>query len=254
VTAGNASLLNTHYSTVILAAGIGKRMHSKKVKVLHKILGKPMLGFVVDSARNAGSSEIVLVVGRQSSAIKKIFGRTAVYVRQPVPLGTGDAALRGIKKAKYKNILVLNGDIPLLRYDTIKAIIKIHKREKADLSFLTCQMKDPFGYGRVVRDKKKNVAGIVEHRDATARERRIREINVGVYFGKKSIFTAALKKIHAENAQGELYVTDVVRVLIKQKKRLISMKIRDEKQIQGINTKKQLAAVQAIVKEQWPNV
>lgn len=254
MTAGTPYLSNIKFSTIILAAGIGKRMRSKKVKVLHRLLGRPMLAYVIDTARAAGSSEIVLVVGRQASEIKKEFRNTVVYARQPIPLGTGDAALRGMKMAKNTDILILNGDIPLLRYQTIRNLIDIHKKKKADLSFLSCHMQNPRGYGRVIRDNKRNVTGIVEHRDATPRERRIHEINVGVYFGQKNVLVSALKKIHPENAQGELYITDVVRVLLAKKKRLIGMKIRDERQIQGINTKQQLAAVQAIAKEHRHNV
>jgi bifunctional UDP-N-acetylglucosamine pyrophosphorylase/glucosamine-1-phosphate N-acetyltransferase len=250
VTAGKTPLSTTHFSTVILAAGIGKRMRSPKPKVLHEILGKPMLAFVVDAAQNAGSSEIVLVVGKQADSVKKVFKRRVVYARQPVPLGTGDAAQRGIQKATHRNILVLNGDIPLLQHKTILEIIENHRKTNADLTFLSCDMKDPFGYGRVVRKKNKVIA-IVEHRDATALQRTIREINVGVYYGGKTMFLNTLNMISTQNDQEELYLTDVVHLLLKRKKRVIGVKITDEEQVQGINTKTQLNAVRAIVKHRW---
>lgn len=253
MTAGTSRLSNIEFSTVILAAGIGKRMYSPKIKVLHEILGKPILSFVVDTARKTGTSEIVLVVGKRSSSIKKNFRHSVTYATQAAPLGTGDAALCGIKKAKHDTILVLNGDIPLLRSETIRELIVLHAKRKADLTFLTCQMENPSGYGRIIRNKRKNVVGIVEHCDANTRERRIREINVGVYCAKQTTFIMALGRIHPENAQQELYLTDAIQVLIKQKKRIVGMKIADEKQIQGINTKAQLSAVRTIVKEQWYN-
>jgi len=206
-----------------------------------------MLSFVVETAQLAGSSEVVLVVGKQADRVKKIFKRSVVYARQPVPLGTGDAAQHGIQKAKHRNILVLNGDIPLLQHDTIQKIIQSHQKKNADLTFLSCDMKDPFGYGRVIR-KKNNVTAIVEHRDATAQQRRIREINVGVYYGKKTMFLNSLGRISTNNDQKELYLTDVVHLLLKRKKRVIGVKITDDDQVQGINTKRQLVAVQKIVK------
>ena len=223
-------------------------MHSRKIKVLHEINGTPMLSYVVRAAHKAGSSEIVLVIGKQADRIKKVYKRSVVYARQPVPLGTGDAVQRGIQKAKHRNILVLNGDIPLLRYDTIQKIIRSHQQQNADLTFLSCDMKNPFGYGRVIR-KKKRVIAIIEHRDASAQQRKIKEINVGVYYGEKTMFRNTLDRISSNNDQKELYLTDVVHLLLKKKKRVIGVKIADEEQIQGINTRAQLAAVRAIVTE-----
>jgi bifunctional UDP-N-acetylglucosamine pyrophosphorylase/glucosamine-1-phosphate N-acetyltransferase len=250
VTAGKSPLSTPKFSTVILAAGVGKRMHSPKIKVLHEIMGKPMLSFVVNAAQQAGSSEIVLVVGKQAEQVKRVFKRSVVYARQPVPLGTGDAAQRGIKKAKHRYILVLNGDIPLLQHATIEKIVQTHRKKNADLTFLSCDMKDPFGYGRIIR-KRNIVTAIVEHRDATVQQRKIREINVGVYYGKKTMFITTLSKISTNNDQKELYLTDVVHLLLKRKKRVIGVKITDEDQIQGINTKAQLTAVREIVKHKW---
>lgn len=213
-----------------------------------------MVSFVVDTAKHAGAKQIVLVVGKQKDKIKKYFGRTVQYAVQPKPIGTGDAAFHGIKKVHKNSILVLNGDIPLLHSETLQNLVELHQKKKADLSFLSCSMKNPFGYGRVLRDKGKNVLGIVEHRDATTPQKKIKEINAGVYYGRKKVLLDALKNISSDNDQKELYLTDVVRLLLKQKKRVIGMQIHDECQIQGINTKAQLAAVREIVKKQWFNI
>lgn len=217
---------------------------------MHTILGKPLIGFVVDLAREIKSSEIVCVVSKNARAVRQVLGTTVIYAVQPVPRGTGDAALKGMKKTRTDNILLLCGDVPLLQSITVENLIHNHEKHDAALTFLTCTMANPFGYGRVLRERKK-VLGIVEQSDATPKQQRIREINTGIYYGEKSLIVEALRSITTDNKQEELYLTDVIRVLLKKRKKVIGLMIDNEEEIMGINSKEELARARAIVKRKW---
>lgn len=225
-------------------------MHSKTPKILHTILGKPLIGFVVDLACEIKSSEIVCVVSKNARAVKQALGTTVTYAVQPIPRGTGDAALRGIKKTHTDNILILYGDVPLLQSTTIQNLMDHHKKHGAALTFLTCNMANPFGYGRVLRQGKK-VLGIVEQSDATPQQQQVREINTGIYYSRTSLIVDALQSITTDNKQEELYLTDVVRVLLKKQKKVIGLMIHSEEEIMGINSKGELARARDIVKRKW---
>jgi bifunctional UDP-N-acetylglucosamine pyrophosphorylase/glucosamine-1-phosphate N-acetyltransferase len=237
------------FTTIIMGAGIGKRMNSKVPKIIHKILGKPIISFVIDRVKDINCPEVIVVVGKHEKLIKAELGRTVGYALQPIPLGTGDAAKKGIAKATHNNILILNGDIPLISEKTIGSLISHHKHEKADLTILTCIMKNPSGYGRVLRDKDNRISGIIEQIDATAKQQQIKEINVGAYYGNKKIILAALNMIKPQNNQGELYLTDIVKNLLENKRRVIGFKTNDEEEMMGINTKTDLARARRIIKE-----
>lgn len=226
-------------------------MYTRTPKVLYKILGRSMIQFPVDLARSLNCSEIVVVCGRNYKEIKKILGQDVKYAIQEIPRGTGDAAKKGLTIATQPHILILYGDVPLLKKETIQEMIENHFQNKADLSVLTCEMDEPSGYGRIVRDKNGNVAKIVEHIDATEKERGIKEINTGIYFGQKKLIAEALSRINTDNKQKEFYLTDIVYNLIWAKKKVIGFKIEDPAQIMGINTKLELARIRDIVKKRW---
>lgn len=227
-------------------------MYSKTPKILHKILGKSIIQFVVELARDIGSQEIILVVGKNGQQdVRKIIGKDVQYAIQEKPKGSGDAAKKGIALARYDNILILYGDVPLLTKTTISKMINYHRTYKATLTILTCAMTNPFGYGRIVRDKMKKILGIVEQSDATVQEQKIKEINTGVYYGERRVFLNSCKKITTQNRQGEYYLTDIVQELIKQKEKVVGFKIRDEQEILGINSRFDLARVRDIVKQKW---
>ncbi len=225
-------------------------MHSKTPKILHTILGKTLIGFVVDLAREIKSSEIVCVVSKNARTVRQVLGTAVTYAVQPVPRGTGDAALKGINKTHTDNILILYGDVPLLQSATIEHLIHNHEKHGAALTFLTCTMANPFGYGRILR-KGKKVLGIVEQSDATPQQQRIREINTGIYYGRKKMIVDALRSITKDNKQEELYLTDVVPVLLKKGHNVIGLMIHNEEEIMGINSKGELARARAIVKRKW---
>ena len=238
-------------STIILAAGIGKRMYSKTPKVLYEILGKPILSFVIDVAKEIKSNEIIIVVGKTAFEINKAIGHEVKYAIQPIPKGTGDAAKKGIDISAHGNVLILCGDVPLLKKETLTELLNHHQKMKADLTLLTCQVKNPFGYGRIVRDRRNNILTIVEQADATIEQQKIKEINAGVYYGRKKLILSALKKIDTKNRQGEFYLTDVIKEMLKKKKKVVGLKIDAEEEITGINSKMDLSRVREVVKKKW---
>jgi bifunctional UDP-N-acetylglucosamine pyrophosphorylase/glucosamine-1-phosphate N-acetyltransferase len=242
--------LHSRFSTVILAAGQGKRMYSQTPKILHTILGKPLIAFVVDLAQNINSGEIICVVSPHARDVRRALGQTVRYVVQPIPRGTGDAALRGITQARHKNVLILYGDVPLLQPTTIRHLMIHHDTHNAALTFLTCTVSHPFGYGRIVRYKKK-VRGIVEQGDATPEQQKINEINTGIYYGRRSMMVDALHSLTTDNTQKELYLTDIVQVLLKRQKKVAGLMINREDEVMGINSKAELARARQIVKREW---
>lgn len=248
---GKKSISNKKLTTIILAAGKGKRMYSKMSKILHKILGKPIISFVVDLAKNIRSDEIIIVVGKNAKEVKQAIGDGVKYIVQSVPRGTGDAAKKGIDASTNNNVLILCGDVPLLQKDTIVKLLNNHKRANADLTFLTCEVRNPFGYGRIIRNRNNNIVGIVEQSDATPVQRKIKEINAGIYYGKKNLVLSALSKINIKNRQREFYLTDVVKETIKRRRKVVGLKIDNEEEILGINSKLDLARVRALVKLRW---
>jgi bifunctional UDP-N-acetylglucosamine pyrophosphorylase/glucosamine-1-phosphate N-acetyltransferase len=224
-------------------------MFSRSSKILFKILGKPMIQFVVDIAHSVNSDEIIVVVGKDEREIKKILGPEIKYATQTVPKGTGDATRVGIDIAKNPYILILYGDVPLLKKETIEAMIANHFNQNADLSVLTCLVSDPSGYGRIIRDRRGNLIKIIEQIDASEKELKVREINTGIYFGARKIIQDELINLKPDNKQGELYLTDIVHNLIKKKKNVLGFKITDEEEILGVNTKFDLARIQEIAKK-----
>ncbi len=226
-------------------------MVSKTPKVLFKILGKPMLSFVVDNAKAINSDEIILVVGKNSSPIQNLLKRKVKYAIQPEPRGSGDAAEKGLARVKCSNVLILSGDVPLLKAETIKSMIDFHQFHQADLTVLTAKIDDPYGYGRIIRNKKGTVQAIVEQADADKNQQKIKEINAGVYYGKTRLIQSVLRHISPNNKQGEYYITDAVKELIKKKKKVFAFTINNPVEIMGINTKLELARAREIVKAQF---
>lgn len=249
--AGKQPISNEKLTTIILAAGKGKRMYSKKSKILHEILGKPLISFVVELAQEIRSNEIVIVVGKNAERVRKIFGNRVRYALQSMPRGTGDAAKKGIAASANGNVLILCGDVPLLQRETLARLIKHHKRKNADLTLLTCEVKNPYGYGRIMRNRRGDILGIIEQSDATADQLKIQEINAGIYYGRKKTVLSALNRITANNRQGELYLTDVVREMIGKRKKVFGLKIHNEQEILGINSKIDLARAREIIRFKW---
>jgi bifunctional UDP-N-acetylglucosamine pyrophosphorylase/glucosamine-1-phosphate N-acetyltransferase len=244
-------ILHEKTSTIILAAGVGKRMKSSTPKILQRVLGKPLISFVTDLAFGIGSKQVILVVSQIHDDLSTILGKEISYAIQKEPLGSGDAAKTGMKSVEHENVLILCGDVPLLKKQTILDLVEHHTRLKAETTLLTCELSNPHGYGRIIRDPDGYVAQIVEECDATAEQRQIKEINAGVYYGKTALFSKALDGITTNNKQGEYYLTDAIRNIASAGSRVAGYMIANANEVVGVNTQRQLAQVRAILKNEW---
>jgi bifunctional UDP-N-acetylglucosamine pyrophosphorylase/glucosamine-1-phosphate N-acetyltransferase len=231
---------------VILAAGKGTRMRSARAKVLHPLLGVPLLDHVVRAVQSVGVDPITIVVGHQAAAVEEAFaGRGVGFVRQDPPLGTGhavQAARERIAAFPTRTVLVINGDVPLLRGETLAALLDAHRAGGAAATLLSVVLDDPAEYGRVVREPDGSVRAIVENADASAQERLIREINAGIYAFAARPLLKALGELRPQNAQGEYYVTDVIGLLRKAGHRVNAMTSPDPREALGVNSHAELAA------------
>ena len=237
-------------ATVILAAGKGKRMKSDLPKVLHPLLGRPMIHYVIETARAIGSTKIVLVVGHKKELVIDATWEDKVeYAYQEQQLGTGHAVLQAkpFLQDNESDILVLSGDVPLLTPRTLNYLIEIQQQEHALASLLTAEMDDPSGYGRIVRNSAGFVSQIVEHKDATPEILKIKEINVGIYiFQYRSLF-ATLPQLKNNNSQGEYYLPDVVKIYIDRGEKVAAVLTPNIEETHGINDMVQLKHAERIL-------
>jgi bifunctional UDP-N-acetylglucosamine pyrophosphorylase / glucosamine-1-phosphate N-acetyltransferase len=229
---------------LVLAAGKGTRMKSARAKVLHPALGVPMLEHVVRALTAAGANPVTVVVGHQAEAVEAAFaGRGLGFVRQDPPNGTGHAvqvAREQFAGQPGGTLLVVNGDLPLLRRETLEALLAAHRRSGDAATLLTVELDDPAAYGRVLRDAG-GVRAIVEAKDATAEERAVREINAGLYAFEVPALLEVLGQLKAQNAQGELYLTDVVGLLRAAGRTVGAVPAGDPGEALGVNTVAELA-------------
>ena len=229
---------------VILAAGKGTRMKSARAKVLHPVLGVPLLEHVVRAVQTLQPDPLTVVVGYQAEAVEAAFaGRGLAFVRQDPPLGTGHALIAARERYAThpdRTLVVVNGDVPLLRRETLAALVEAHRRAGAAATLLTAILDDPEAYGRVLRDGD-GVRAVVEARDATAAELKIREINAGIYAFEVVPLLDVLGALRPQNAQGELYLTDVVRLLRDAGHPVAAVVAADAGEALGVNTVAELA-------------
>lgn len=230
-------------NVVILAAGKGTRMHSGLPKVLHAIGGKPMLGHVLGRATALRSDRTIVVYGYGGNAVPSAFGNAAVeFVRQEPQLGTGHAVQQALPYLQAGGkTLVLYGDVPLTRNATLDNLIS-----KPGLRLLTATLGDPAGYGRIVRDKTDRIVRIVEEKDASPREKSIREINTGILCAPTDMLHHWLSKLTNRNAQKEYYLTDIVPLAIDSKTEVTAAQPSDDWEILGVNSKDQLAYLERV--------
>lgn len=236
---------------IILAAGEGTRFNSATPKVLHKVLGKMIIERVAEIVDD-GFDKKIIVVGHKSELVKKnINDKNVVFVEQIVQLGSGDAVKQTAKILKNftGDMVVLSGDVPLLKKETVGKLLSVHKKEKAVATVLTCESENPSHYGRIIRNTNGTVKAIVESKDATAEIRKIREINSGIYvFSSKELFSA-LHEIKNNNSKGEYYLTDVISVFNREKGKVIGYKINDFTEIMGINNRYELSVAENYIRE-----
>ncbi len=230
-------------AAIVLAAGAGTRMKSKKPKVAHEILGKPLVRWVVDAAREAGLARVVSVVGHErEQVIPLVEADTDVVVQEERNGTAGAVAVCADALADFDgSLVVLSGDCPLITADTIARLAAVREENDAAVVVLTMQLDDPFGYGRIVRDPQGGVARIVEQKDAAPEEAAIRECNSGFYcFDARALFEA-LQQVGNDNAQGEFYLTDVLEICRRAGRAVLALPCADAAECLGVNSRIQLA-------------
>lgn len=235
--------------TIILAAGEGKRMKSSAAKVAHEVCGQPMLSYVSDAAVEAGSDSLVLVLGHMADQVKKIAPEGALCVYQRQQLGTGHAVMQAqeLLRKTEGTALILCGDTPAITGRTLKAAYQYHQSQGNQVTLLTADIDDPFGYGRVIRDDQGFVNAIVEEKDADPGQKKIKEINSGIYFFNIDSLLSSLSELSNTNNQGEYYLTDTVEKIIACGQKAGAYKIEDPTEILGVNDRAQLAEVERII-------
>lgn len=234
--------------TVILAAGAGTRMKSARAKVTHKICGQPMLMYVMDAAKQAGSAEIAVVLGYQADQVRE-YALGATCVIQEKQLGTGHAVMqaRDFLSGRTGTALVLYGDTPVITSGTLISAYKAHQDGGNDVTIITASLDDPTGYGRIVRDSEGRIVAIIEHKDADEKQKAIREINSGMYFFAIPSLLKALDALTNANAQGEYYLTDTVAHIISAGGKAGTYTVSDSSEIMGVNDRAQLAEAEKII-------
>ncbi|EOD00341.1 bifunctional UDP-N-acetylglucosamine diphosphorylase/glucosamine-1-phosphate N-acetyltransferase GlmU [Caldisalinibacter kiritimatiensis] len=241
-------------TSIILAAGEGTRMKSKLPKVLHKICNKPMVNYVIEAAHKANLNKNILIVGHGGDKVREaVKNENVEIVKQPIgeefPYGTGYAVMQAkdhIKENSY--VIILYGDTPLITSETLTKLIEFHKSGGYNATVLTAEFEDPTGYGRIIRDENGNVTEIVEHKDATDKQKEIREINSGIYCFDGKYLKSVLDKLDNNNAQGEYYITDAIKILNEEGCKIGGYKIEDKVEIAGVNSKVQLAEAEAVMR------
>ena len=260
---------------IVMAAGLGKRMKSNHVKVLHHVAGQPMVLYAVDVALQLAGHCIAVVVGHQSDRVRHVIesgiagrpgSKSVSIVEQAEQLGTGHAVMQSRsvfchdRQARPTTYLILNGDTPLLKEQTARELLRVHQSQGASVTILTAPLNDPSGYGRVIRRQSggshqgegtlSDVLQIVEDRDATPAERATKEINVGTYVVSGEFLFDALDKLEPRNAQNEYYLTDIVQMAVAQGRRVAAVTLKDPEEGLGVNTRQQLAAAEQVVRQQ----
>jgi len=235
-------------TALILAAGEGTRMKSETPKVAHRILGVPMIRLVVQAAGAAGCERIVAVTGHKAEAVEALIEDVAC-VRQEEQLGTGHAVMcaREALSPAVGSLVVLSGDTPLMRPETIAGLVALRESGGAAATVLTAVVADPTGYGRVIRDRDGEVAAIVEEKDCTPEQRRVAEINTGTYCFDAAVLFAHLDRLTTTNAQGEYYLTDMIKVFSEEGLTVSAVMTDDPLETLGVNSRVQLAEASAIL-------
>ncbi|MDR4517031.1 MAG: bifunctional UDP-N-acetylglucosamine diphosphorylase/glucosamine-1-phosphate N-acetyltransferase GlmU [Nitrosomonas sp.] len=236
---------------VILAAGQGKRMCSALPKVLHPLAGKPLLSHVVDLARNLSPEQICIVIGHGGERVKdSIQDPDLTWVKQEPQLGTGHALLQAKSYLGCNGkTLVLYGDVPLVSLETLNRLIEVSSDNTCGI--LTAVLQNPYGYGRIIRDRNTNaIKGIVEQKDATESQKTINEVNTGIMVIPNNYLHKWLPSLENKNAQGEYYLTDIVKMAVDQNVSVVSSNAQHDWEILGVNSKLQLAQLERIYQQE----
>ena len=241
-------------TAIILAAGQGTRMKSKLPKVLHKVLGKPMVQWVIDCLTAAGVTDKITVLGHGAEQVATVVAEQTSIVYQTEQLGTGHAVMQGVKALEAENdcVIVICGDTPLLQADTIKSLLAKHNAEKNMVTVLTAQASDPTGYGRIVRNGAQ-IEAIVEQKDATEEEKTITEINTGTYCFNQQFLLQYLPTLTTNNAQKEYYLTDLIKIANQNQFPVGGYQLDDFSESLGVNNRVQLAQAEQVLRQRKCN-
>lgn len=236
-------------AVIIMAAGKGTRMKSDLPKVMHEIAGEPLLTHVLRTASELNPVRVVVILGHGRERVSQIIDNEDInIVVQDPPLGTGHAVMQAEAALTGFNgdVVILSGDVPLLTAASLKRLTDYHRSKQAAITVASTKAPDPTGYGRIVRDVEGIFLRIVEHKDATAAELAINEINSGIYCVRCRALFSALHRTTNDNAKGEYYLTDVISILREDGKRVEAVEIADFTEVQGINTQAELRAAEAV--------
>ena len=235
---------------IVLAAGKGTRMKSEKSKQVHKILGKEIVLRAVENAEKAGIDDIIAVVGYKKEQVQEVLKDKVKYVVQEEMLGTGHAVMQAKEylKGKKGKVVVLNGDVPILRPETIRKLVEKSNSNKEYATLLSAIYDNPYGYGRIIRDDGGNVEAIVEEKDADELQKEIKEINAGIYCFDIPELLNALEEINNDNASGEYYITDVIKIMNDKGLKTGATIVEDNTEILGVNDRVQLEILTRILR------
>ena len=240
-----------HYvTTIIMAAGKGTRMKSKKSKLVHKIYDKELVRRVAELAIGVGSDEIITVVGHLREEIQNVLGDNVQYAYQDDLLGTGHAVMQAIPFLENKKgkVVILYGDVPIIRKETLENLILKSIKNKEYATLLTAIYENPTGYGRIIRDEGGNIKAIVEEKDANMFEKEIKEINSGIYCFDIEELLSAIKLIKPDNSQGEYYLTDVIKIMNEKGLKTGAVIVEDNTEILGVNDRAQLELLTRVLR------
>ena len=241
---------DTYVVSIIMAAGKGTRMKSNKHKLVHKIYGKELVKRVVELAKNVGSDDTIAVIGYMKEQIQAVLGDSVKYVEQEELLGTGHAVLqaRELLKGKKGKAVILYGDVPIIREETLHNLISKSIKNKEYATLLTAIYENPTGYGRIIRDEGGNIKAIVEEDDANTYEKQIKEINSGIYCFDIEELLSALDEIKPNNSQGEYYLTDVIKIMNDKGLKTGAVIVEDNTEILGVNDRQQLELLTRVLR------
>ncbi|MFQ5903144.1 MAG: bifunctional UDP-N-acetylglucosamine diphosphorylase/glucosamine-1-phosphate N-acetyltransferase GlmU [Candidatus Binatia bacterium] len=237
---------------ILLAAGLGKRMKSSLPKVLHHLGGKPLLLYPLRTSRSLNPKRLAILVGHGADAVKQACDDDGItWVFQERQLGTGHAArcTKEIFQDFSGDLLILSGDVPLISQKSLLELLRHHRKQNAALTLLTASLEQPLGYGRVLRNDKEEVMGIVEERDASEPEKKINEVNAGIYAVSPRFLFPALEGLTDRNQQREYYLPDIVGVALRSGKTVRTVRVEDTQEILGINTREELAIMEKTLQD-----
>ncbi|MCG3110677.1 MAG: bifunctional UDP-N-acetylglucosamine diphosphorylase/glucosamine-1-phosphate N-acetyltransferase GlmU [Candidatus Manganitrophus sp. SB1] len=238
-------------AAIVLAAGQGKRMKSKRAKVLHPLAGVPMLFYVLDLVKRLEIQRTFVIIGHRAEQVSEAVSSSGVTcLLQDPPLGTGHAVLQAKKALEdfSGSVLILSGDTPLLRPETVQRLWEVHQKERATMTLLTTRLANPYGYGRILRKKNGAIARIVEEKDATPAERSIQEINTGVYIIEAPFLFDGLGEVRPNNQQKEYYLTDLIGIAARRGERLAGAEA-DPDEVIGVNSRADLATAEGTLRK-----